>query len=65
MTKQKAIVVQCDVTDCTTAVMQEHFDGFTLRVVHSNWDTLKAKSLIDLCPKHSAELRNLLKLPKD
>jgi hypothetical protein len=65
MSKQKAIVIQCDVTDCTTSVMQEYFDGISFRVTSSNWPTLPGKMIVDLCPKHSADLRNLLKLPKD
>lgn len=63
--RQKITVVACDVADCTVMVEPEHHDGISFKVTHSNWPSLEVKKAIDLCPRHSAELRNLLKLPKD
>jgi hypothetical protein len=65
MSIQKVTVVVCDVTDCKTTSDPDHFDGIRFRVTHSNWSTITPKTNVDLCPKHAADLRNLLKLPKD
>lgn len=65
MSKQKITVIKCDVVECNTFVDPEHFDGISFRVTASNWPAIQAKTNVDLCPKHSADLRNLLKLPKD